>query len=333
MTNEDNSNTQAIERIEGTTRLNSAWSGNEIDTTQAKTASSIIFEQIYRPWNGKLRGRWVRNFSIWRHHVYGLFSSGHKSWSLIARILILLLSIMASYNLLIVFIGSISGSSEFIDYASIKRRTLFNQVLGYFPRNAICFPLIAALLAGGMISEDRRFGQSAIYFSRPISRIDYAAMKYLSMASILTIVIIGVLTSYYMGTIALTGEGWNFVIETFPLYVAALFSGLILIITYTSIAMALSAVSNGRYLPGVALIALLVGTRILASIIENVFGRTTLYILSPYDVVAHVSQILMGIPSDYTHSWTLSLVSLIAINVVSIYVLAVRIASMEVTRE
>ena len=41
-----------------------------------------------------------------------------------------------------------------------------------------------------MISDDRRNGTSAIYFSRPVNRIDYTAMKYLSSAVVLGFVIV-----------------------------------------------------------------------------------------------------------------------------------------------
>ena len=322
-----------LDKIEGTTRIQSAWSGDSSTQGQALAAGSVVYEQIYRPWNGELGGRWIRNFSIWRHHVYGIFIGGHKPWSIVMRLATLLLFLGAMYDLLIVFIASLSGEESLLEVVGIKRTTLFNQVLGYFPRNAICFPLIAAMLAGGLISEDRRHGMSAVYFSRPISRIDYAAMKYLSMASVLGAVVLITLTTFYVGSIALTGEGWNFLLETFPLYLFAMVAGTMLVLTYTSIGMALSSLSRGRYLPGVSFIALLIGTRILAGIIDGVFNRTILYVLSPFDVVAHLGQVMMGIPSKYDHSWTLSLVSMVLMNAIPLYVLAVRITSMEVTRE
>ena len=52
------------------------------------------------------------------------------------------------------------------------------------------WPLLTAIVVGGMISDDRQHGTSAIYFSRPVSRLDYTAMKYLSVAIILGFVIV-----------------------------------------------------------------------------------------------------------------------------------------------
>ena len=35
----------------------------------ATVEAGTIFHQVYRPWRGNLNPRWVRNWSIFRHHV------------------------------------------------------------------------------------------------------------------------------------------------------------------------------------------------------------------------------------------------------------------------
>ncbi len=318
-------------RIGGTSRIESAWSG---DSEAASTASAgTIFEQIYRPWEGGLGGRWARNYAMLRHHLYGIFSKGHRPWSMPTRLVILIMFLGSLTDLLMVFIASLSGISELMEMWGVNRSNLYAHVLGYFPRNAFCFPLVAAILAGGMISEDRRYGLSAIYFSRPVSRIDYAAMKFLSMAIILGIVMLFTLCMYYSGAILLTGEGWNYLLDTFPIFVKALVAGSLMVITYTSLGLAFSSVSQGRFMPAVALIGLLLGTRLIGTIVRELFERSIFLLLSPYDVVAHIAQVMMGIEGNYSHSWTWSLVSLVLMNAISLYVVAVRITSMEVTRE
>jgi hypothetical protein len=46
-----------------------------------------------------------------------------------------------------------------------------------------------------------------------------------------------------------------------------------------------------------------------------------------------VGQALIGTESNYDISWTWSLVSVVAMNALSLFLLANRVASMEVTRE
>ena len=94
-------------------------------------------------------------------------------------------------------LGSLIGEPEIMRPFGLNRNNIYAKILGFFPRNALWWPLLTALVIGGMISEDRAHGTSAIYFSRPINRLDYAIMKYLSVASILGGVIILTNVSYY----------------------------------------------------------------------------------------------------------------------------------------
>ena len=91
---------------------------------------------------------------------------------------------------------------------------------------------------------------------------------------------------------------------------------------------------HGTVFPGIGLLAIVFGTKTLASIVKNLFEREILYLISPYDCVAHVGQALIGTQTTYDqYSWTYSLVALVAMNALALYVLASRVASMEVTRE
>ena len=56
----------------------------------ATPGSGTIFHQIYRPWRGNLNPRWVRNWSILRHHVYGLFSKGHRPWPMTTKLVVVI---------------------------------------------------------------------------------------------------------------------------------------------------------------------------------------------------------------------------------------------------
>jgi ascorbate-specific PTS system EIIC-type component UlaA len=118
------------------------------------------------------------------------------------------------------------------------------------------------------------------------------------------------------------------------MFLSGFLAGMLLIFTYTSIGLSLSSVSAGRFFPGIGLLAIVFGTKTLASIVKNLFDREILYLISPYDCVAHVGQAIIGTQTTYDqYSWTYSLVALVAMNALALYVLASRVASMEVTRE
>ena len=201
----------------GETRMEAAYGSDDGDedlfAITAKREASIgeIFEQNYRPWDGDFGPRWVRNYAIFRHHVFGLFTSkGHRNYNPFIRLTILVIFIGAISPIAMLFFSSLFGSGPdgFIDKMwGINRSNLWGQVLGYFPRNLCYWPLLTALVVGGMISDDRRNGTSAIYFSRPVTRVDYTMMKYLSVAVVLGFVIIFSYMSYYTLAIVFKGEG------------------------------------------------------------------------------------------------------------------------------
>jgi len=324
--------------VTGKSKMTAAWSSDEGESEGVASVASLpqgqVFEQNYQPWNGTLNPRWMRNWAILRHHVLGIFRKGHRPWGIPTRLFIFFVILASCTDIALALLASLVGSTELYDMFGVNRNNLYGHVLGFWPRNILYFPVVAALLVGGMISEDRAHGTSALYFSRPISRFDYASMKFLSIAIVLFLIIDGTLALYYFSEVLVMGRGWSWIIDTFPMFLGAFLCGILLSFTYTSIGLALSSISRGRFFPAIGLIAILMGTKTMAAIINGLFDKSTLYVISPYDSVAHVCQAIMGIDSSYGElSWTWSLASVIIINGIALYLLATRVSTLEVTRE
>jgi hypothetical protein len=112
-------------------------------------------------------------------------------------------------------------------------------------------------------------------------------MKFISDAIIQALIILVTLGLYYFAEIVSMGRGWAWILDTFPMFLATVISGVLLIFTYTSIGLALSSVSKGKFFPGIALLSIVLGTKVLAFIVSNLFDREILYLLSPYDCLGH----------------------------------------------
>jgi len=327
--------------VTGRGRMEAAFGsgdGDETATAQvAQIASEVqtgtIFHQVYRPWRGKLNSRWVRNWAILRYHIYGLFSKGHKPWPMMTKLILFGVLITSIGDLIMLTVGAASGMEAIERLAGISRGNLYGHVLSFWFRNACTYPIVTALIIGGMISEDRRNGTSALYFSRPVNRRDYAAMKFLSVAIILSVVVLFTLSAYYLGAILVGGEGWSYVMDTGLLFLGAFAAGTLLVFTYTSIGLAISSVSTGKFFPAVAFIGLILGTKMVAFLIWALFDSSAIYLISPYDNLAHVGQWMLGLNHTYEHPASWSLVMLITMNAVSLYILSARVSSLEVTRE
>ncbi|MAK40388.1 MAG: hypothetical protein CL993_01500 [Euryarchaeota archaeon] len=327
----------------GQTRMEVAFGAGDGDeeasavVTKSDTKLGSIFNQQYRTWEGSLGPRWVRNYAIYRHHVYGLLTSkGHRYYHPMVRLLILVIFIGALTPVPMLFLSSLLGGEDggFISKMwGINRYNLWGQVLGYFPRNMCFWPLLTALVVGGMISDDRKNGTSAIYFSRPVTRFDYTSMKYLSVAVILGFVIVFSYFLYYTSAIVFRGEGWAFLADTLPIFIGGMLAGIILVITYTSIGLALSSISQSRFFAAIGFLSVIYGTKLVSLLVELQFENTILYIISPYDCLAHVGQFLVGLPPNYDHPLSFSILSLLLINTLSLGLLISRVSSLEVTRE
>ena len=305
----------------------------------AKREASLgtIFDQRYRPWDGELGPRWMRNYAIYRHHVYGLFTSkGHRHYHPMVRLIILVIFLGALTPVPMLFLSSLIGGEDggFLSKMwGVNRYNLWGQVLGYFPRNLCFWPLLTALVVGGMISDDRQHGTSAIYFSRPVTRLDYTAMKYLSVAVILGFVIVFSYFVYYTSAIVFRSEGWAYLADTLPIFLGGMLAGIILVLTYTSIGLALSSISQSRFFAAIGFLSVIYGTKLVSLLVELQFDTTFLYVLSPYDCLAHLGQSLLGIPYNYDHPLSFSVVALSFTNAISIGLLVTRVSSLEVTRE
>ena len=308
--------------IEGSqTRMEAAFGAgdgdNEATAVVAKRQASLgqIFEQKYRPWDGQLGPRWMRNYAIYRHHVYGIFTSkGHRQYHPMVRLMILVIFLASLTPIPMLFLSSLTGDEGgFLEKMwGINRYNLWGQILGYFPRNLCMWPLLTAIVVGGMISDDRQNGTSAIYFSRPISRIDYTAMKFLSVAVILAFVIIFSYFAYYTSAIVFRAEGWAFLADTLPMFLGGILAGFALVFTYTSIGLALSSISQSRFFAAIGFLSIIYGTKLVSLLVELQFETTFLYAISPYDCLAHFGQFLLGLPPNYDHPLSFSVVSLIS---------------------
>ena len=158
-------------------------------------------------------------------------------------------------------------------------------------------------------------------------------MKWLSAASVLATVILLTYMMYYSAAIVFKGEGWAFIADTIPIFLGGLVAGFFLVFTYTSIGIALSSISTSRFTASVSFLGLILGSKVVAWLVEIQFQTTYIYLLSPYDCLAHLGQWLVGLPPNYDHPLIMSVVSLLAMNAASLSIFASRVSSLEVTRE
>ena len=75
--------------------------------------------------------RWIRNWSILRHHIYGMFSKGHRPWGWPVRISLLVLLLGSLNDLFLSFLGNATGVEEYPDYSHPLEK-IYAHAWGFF---------------------------------------------------------------------------------------------------------------------------------------------------------------------------------------------------------
>ena len=219
-----------------------------------------IFDQGYQHWSGRLSGNAWRWFTITRHGV----RVGKKN--LFLRLLILVSWLPAiGLAFMLSMWGLLENKSPLIAPLRPFLANFFSRELLANPQNfrvaawTICFhrflemelyfSMIVVLLVGpSLISQDLRFNALPLYFSRPLRRIDYFAGKlgvigwFLGMVVILPSLIAYVLGLLFSLDITILGD-------TFPVLLACLAYGAVIVLSAGTLMLALSSLSrNSRYI-------------------------------------------------------------------------------------
>ena len=121
--------------VTGQGRMDVAWGANTGDehpeeVQNASTPQSgEIFEQLYTPWTGQLNPRWMRNWSILRHHLLGIFKKGHRPWTMPTRIFILIAFLASLSDAGMTLLSGVVGSSEFHSLFGVSRDNLYLSLI------------------------------------------------------------------------------------------------------------------------------------------------------------------------------------------------------------
>lgn len=240
-----------------------------------------IFDQGYQHWSGTLSGHTWRWLAITRHGVRGGMTN------ILLRLLVIvswlpavglafmlcLWGLLENKSALITpLLPLLSGMfpPEILAKPQNFRVEVWTLCFYYFLQIELRFAMIVVLLVGpSLISLDLRFNALPLYFSRPLRRGDYFAGKLGVIGWFLgLVVILPSLIAYALGL--LFSLNLSAVWDTFPLLLACLAYGAVIVLSAGTLMLALSSLSrNSRY---VALfwVALWFVSSMVATILEAV---------------------------------------------------------------
>jgi ABC-2 type transport system permease protein len=156
--------------------------------------TSVIHDIGYQRYTGPRLGRWFANRSLYEHSVRAAFGIGRGAKAKIFPWLII--GIVLLVAVVVIAVRSITGETlmSYRAYAA-----------------GLSYPvmLFLAIVAPELVSRDLRDRTLPLYFSRPLSRTDYALAKYAALGTAV-ILLLGVpQLIIYIGAVFTRTDGWH----------------------------------------------------------------------------------------------------------------------------
>jgi ABC-2 type transport system permease protein len=152
--------------------------------------------------------------------------------------------------------------------------------------------LLSALAGGGIIADDLGSKSISLYLSRPITLSDYLAAKGAVVAAILGLIavipgVVTVMVAFLLGYVSATVAA-----EAFAVYLGL---GILLTVTFSSIALFLSSLTDRSAWAASGIFALLLMDDIVAGIIGGVSNNVYWLYISPWEDMGSIARYLFSV--------------------------------------
>lgn len=205
------------------------------------------------------------------------------------------------------------------------------QQIVEFTRSMQMFALLAITWYGaGLIAEDRRLGAHLLYFSRPLTRLDYFLAKFLTAASFgaFAVLVPGVVICTVA---AFSSPEWSFVKEEGEvLWMTPLYTGL-WIVVITSIVLAVSSLVKRKNYALAGVFALFMLNGAAAGILSEALGQNGLRRISLVEDFLRIGEWMYELPTR-GRDWSVESAFAVVIGtlLLALAVIALRLRKLEV---
>ena len=181
----------------------------------------------------------------------------------------------------------------------------------------------------GLIAHDRRANALQIYLSKPLSRAEYVFGKFVILMTWLLLVTWVPAMLLLIVQIAFAGN-FEFFTKNIFLFPAITLFSFVQVVTVSAAMLALSSLSNSSRYVGILYAALLFFSQALFGVLRLVTGDTRLSWISVPYALSQVGDVIFRLPLRYDTPWPLAFAVLMALVVVSGFILERRVRGVEV---
>ncbi|OHB79342.1 MAG: hypothetical protein A2W31_03900 [Planctomycetes bacterium RBG_16_64_10] len=243
-----------------------------------------IFDQGYQHWKGTLSGRGWRWLAVARHGLRGQL----KGW--VVRILLLVawlpaLALIVALALWGLFEQGAEGVLSLLQpilppgisaAPHAYRQAIWTIAYSTFFKFEVFFVMLLVVITGpNLISRDLRFNALPLYFSRPLTRLDYFLGKLGVIAALVAAVAVGPAAVAYVLGVCFSLD-LSVIRDTWRLLPASFLYGLAIVVSVGTLMLALSSLSRRSLYVGIAWAGLWVISSTVAGVLGGIH-REALY--------------------------------------------------------
>jgi ABC-type transport system involved in multi-copper enzyme maturation permease subunit len=156
--------------------------------------------------------------------------------------------------------------------------------------------LLAALVGGPLIAEDRRAHALPLYFSRPISHLDYVAGKFLAFAFFMALLLVAPPICMYFVEVGFS-DADGALLDRFPILLRSLVPSLVGIVTLGAIALGISSVARRTNYAALLIVGVLVVAQVMGDLLaREIFRDPNWHVVSPGACVVRIATSVLPLP-------------------------------------
>jgi ABC-2 type transport system permease protein len=279
-----------------------------------------IYEQGYRRYEARGPLRQIRFWPITREALRLLLAKR-------AFLGLLALSWLPFVGF-VIFIYAVTQFREAADRILAVDARLFGQFFLWQMSLAL---LLTTFGAAGLIANDLQSGGILVYLSRPLTRRDYVIGKLcVPLALNLAITLVPGLLLYGVG-LALAPD---YLLKASLAWIAPaiVVYSLAMSLSFSLLALAVSALSRSARVAGLGFFALVVGLEIVRVVLDAGFGRPEARLLSPRSNVEVLDSVIFGLGRHGDVPWAWSAGVLVLTGLACLAILRSRVRAVEVVR-
>jgi ABC-type transport system involved in multi-copper enzyme maturation permease subunit len=248
-----------------------------------------VYDQSYMPWSGPYTGRAAR---VWAMVRPGLVQPFRNVWILI--VIILAWVLVAVWLMILLLVAQAAARSQEAAHLSKMAFALGNNIYREQFFNNFWFSMILMVLSvsagAGLISRDLKHHAELIYFSRAMSRADYVAGKFLTLALFLLFVTLGPALLLFAGQAAMGAEKLTTGQRLADLGAITLHS-LVIVVPMTAVVLACSALTKRPYVAGILWAGFFFASQAFSRILSQGLDEPWCGLLSWTNLTSHLGNL------------------------------------------